>query len=175
MTAVLTTNGLPVAGAALSSAIATVTRTAIADDSLIGFLAFLGLLLVLALIAIVRFEPPERTSIAEEPAQAASPAPAPANWALAGATPQSGQRRMVPAAQSGRHHVAAASPSRPRPVAPAPLPVRVPGQQPGYSARHAPGAGPGQGSPDRPRITGGPPWGPAPRPPGHDPFLRSSD
>lgn len=173
MTEVLSTNGLPVAGAAFSTAIAPVTRTAIADDSLIGFLALLALLLVLALIAIVRFEPPERTSIAEEPAQAASPAPAPANWALAGPTPLSGQRRVAPAPQSGRHHVAAAS--RSRPVAQAPLPVRVPGQQPGYAARHAPGVAPSQGTPDRPSVTGGPPWGPAPRPPGHDPFLRSSD
>jgi hypothetical protein len=175
MTEVLSTNGLPVAGAALSTAIAPVTRTAIADDSLIGFLAFLGLLLVLAIIAIVRFEPPERTSMADEPAQAASPALAPAHWALAGPTPLSGQRRVAPAPQSGRHHVAAASQSRPRPVAPAPLPVRVPGQQPGYAARHAPGVAPSQGTPERPGVTGGPPWGPAPRPPGHDPFLRSSD
>jgi predicted lipid-binding transport protein (Tim44 family) len=175
MTEVLSTNGLPVAGAALSTAIAPVTRTAIADDILLGFLAFLGLLLALALIAIVTFEPPERTSIAEEPAQAASPALAPANWAIAVPTPQSGQRRVAPATQSGRHHVAAASQSRLRPVAPPPLPVRVPGQQPGYAARHAPGAGPNQGTPERPRVSGGPPWGPAPRPPGHDPFLRSSD
>jgi hypothetical protein len=166
---VLTTNGLLVAGATISTAIASATRTAIDDDSLLGFLALLALLLVLAVAAIIRFEPPERTVIAEEPMQAAAPVPAPAHWVPTVPAPQSGQRRVTPVPQSGRHHVG------PRPVAPAPLPVRVPSQQPGYAARHAPSAAPSQGAPDRPRVTGGPPWGPAPRPPGSDPFLRSSD
>jgi hypothetical protein len=168
---VLTTNGLLVAGAALSTAITSATRTAIDDDSLLGFLALLALLLVLALAAIIRFETPERTATAEEPVQAATPAPAPAPWIPSVPAPQSGQRRITAAPQSGRHHVA----PRQRPVAPAPLPVRVPSQQPGYAARHAPSAAPSQGTPDRPSVTGGPPWGPAPRPPGSDPFLRGSD
>jgi hypothetical protein len=166
---VLTTNGLLVAGAAFSTAITSVTRTAIDDDSLLGFLALLTLLLLLALAAIIRFETPERAGIAEEPLEAAVPAPAPAHWVPTVPAPQSGQRRVTPAPQPGRHHVG------PRTVAPAPLPVRVPSQQPGYAARHAPSGAPSQGTPDRPRVTGGPPWGPAPRPPGSDPFLRGSD
>jgi hypothetical protein len=177
MPEVLRTNGLLVAGAALSTAITSNAHTRIADDSLLGFLALLALLLVLALIAIIRFEPPERAYAAEEPAQAAVPAPAvePPRWAPGVPAPQPGPRRVAPAPQPGRHHVAPASQPRPRPVTPVPLPVRVPGQQPGYTARHAPNAASSQGTPERPRVTGGPPWGPAPRPPGLDPFLRSSD
>jgi hypothetical protein len=55
-----------------------------------------------------------------------------------------------------------------------PLPVRAVGQQAGYSARHAPGPRPSQGTGGRPRVSSGPPWGPAPRPPDVDPFVRSS-
>jgi hypothetical protein len=171
MTPVLRTNGMLVAGAALSTAITPASRTAIADDSVLGFLAFLALLLVLALITIIRFEPPERAYAAEEPAQAEAPAP----WPQSIPGPLPVPRRVTPAPQPVRRHVAPAPQPRPRPVARAPLPVRVPGQQPGYSARHAPSSAASQGTPERPRVTGGPPWGPAPRPPGLVPFLRSSD
>jgi hypothetical protein len=175
VTPVLRTNGMLVAGAALSTAIAPASRTALVDDILVGFLAFLALLLVLALIAIIRFQPPERTPVAEEPSQATVPPPTPAHWVPGVPAPPSGQRRIGPPAQPRQRHVAPAPQPRPRPVSPAPLPVRVPGQQAGYAARHAPGPAPSQSTAERPRVTGGPPWGPAPRPPGLDPFLRSSD
>lgn len=156
MTPVLRTNGL-LAGAGLSAATAPAVRANVLDDSLVGFLALLVLLLALALIAIIRFEPPERGPIAEETAQAAMPAqaavPAPAYRAPGLPTRPSGQRQVVPT----------------------PLPVRPVGQQSAYTARHAPGPVRSQGAAERPRISGGPPWGPAPRPPGLDPFLRSSD
>jgi hypothetical protein len=183
MGSVLRTNGLLVAGAALSTAITPDARAALANDSLLGFLAFLTLLLLLALIAIVRFEQPERESVEDEPADAATPAapywpsgyPTPPPGQRHVAAPQPGQRRAAPLLQPGQRRLGQATQPRQRPVAPVPLPVRVPGQQAGYTARHGPGAAPSQSTSDRPRVSGGPPWGPAPRPPGMDPFLRSSE
>ena len=57
--------------------------------------------------------------------------------------------------------------SMPRPVAPVPLPRRT-GQPShrGYVPRHVPGSLPEPGVPERPKVTGAPPWGPVPRPPG---------
>lgn len=153
----LRTNGLLLASAALTARVTLASapggRARLLNDSLVGFLVFLVLLLALALIAIIRLEPPERGSAAEETPHA--PAPASAFRAPEPPAPEFGQR----------------------PVSPAPLPRRSVGRfdQPGYTARHAPGPAPSQGTPDRPRVSGGPPWGPAPRPPGTGPFVRSPD
>ncbi len=79
------------------------------------------------------------------------------------ARPASGADRPQRAAgtpgRPGRH--AAGTPAA---EAPAPLPVRSPGQ----SGRTAPVAGDTAARPEgwRPPVSGGPPWGPAPRPPG---------
>lgn len=57
--------------------------------------------------------------------------------------------------------------SLPRPVAPVALPRRA--GQPShrsYVARHVPGPLTEQGRHERPKVSGGPPWGPVPRPPG---------
>ena len=149
---------LPAAACALAVRMAPVTlasapgeRAALANDSLVGFLAFLALLLVLALIAIVRLEPPERQPAAEDAAPAAGPA---------------FRAPVLPPPALGQ-----------RPAAAVPLPVRTPGQsdQRGYAARHAPGTAPDQRIAERPRVSGGPPWGPAPRPPDVGPFVRSPD
>src|SRR5712691_7677188 len=59
-----------------------------------------------------------------------------------------------------------AATDRPAPAPPAPHDpdaARRPGQT-GYRARHGPGHQPGTDDP--PKVTGSPPWGPAPRPPG---------
>jgi len=162
MTPVLRTNGLLLVGAGLSTASAPATRAALLHDSLVGFLAFLVLLLAMTLIAIIRIKPPERGSVAEEPVEA--PVPMPHFRAPELPTPDYGPRRVPSVPESGQ-----------RRIPPEPLPVRPVGQQTGYTARHAPGAVPGQGTAARPRVSGGPPWGPAPRPPDLDPYVRSSD
>ncbi|HUA40570.1 MAG TPA: hypothetical protein VMA32_03330 [Streptosporangiaceae bacterium] len=151
MTAVFGTNGLLQAGGALSTASTPVTRAALLNDSLVGFLVLLVVLLVLSLIVIIRLEPPERTAVAEETPEPAVPAPAYAGLGLP--VPPTGHRQ----------------------VASAPLPVRPVGQQPTYAPRHGYGPVTNPGITTRPRVTGGPPWGPAPRPPDADPFARSSD
>jgi hypothetical protein len=50
----------------------------------------------------------------------------------------------------------------------APPAARQPDQtgQTGYVARHAPAPAPPPGAAGPPKVTGSPPWGPAPRPPG---------
>lgn len=176
MTPVLRTNGLLLAGAGLSAAITPDLRARVLNDSLVGFLAFLVLLLALSLITIIRIKPPppQRGPAADEPVQA--PVPMPAFRSPGYPAPEPRQRRVPP------------GPLPVRPVAQRPV-----GQQPGYAARHAPrevpgqdavpgqgaapgqGAVPGQGTAARPRVSGAPPWGPAPRPPDLDPFARSSD
>ncbi len=115
----LSTNGLLAAGAALSAAIAPAVHAIVLDDSVVGFLALLVLLLALALIAIVRFEPPERAPIAEETAQAAMPAHAPrlAQRARRRYRGAPGLPTAVGAAPRARHRGQ-------RPVAQTPLPVR---------------------------------------------------
>jgi hypothetical protein len=151
MTPVFGTNGLLQAGAALSTASTPLTSAALLDDALVAFMALLVLLLVLSLVVIVRLEPPERSTVAEETPEPAVPVPAYAGPGLQ--APQPGHRQ----------------------VASAPLPVRPVGQQPSYAPRHGYGQVTSPGITTRPRVTGGPPWGPAPRPADLDPFARSSD
>ena len=188
MTPVLRTNGLLLAGAGLTAAITPELRARVLNDSLVGFLVFLALMLAMSLITIIRIKPPERPSAADEPAEA--PAPMPIYRAPGLPAPESMQRRVPPTSLPVRPV------TRPlvgqRPVGQPPVGQRRVGQrpvgpQPGYAARHAPrdvpgqgaaagqGAAPGQGAAARPRVSGGPPWGPAPRPPDADPFARSSD
>jgi hypothetical protein len=191
MTAVLRTNGLLLAGASLSTAITPELRARVLNDSLVGFLWLLVLLLALSLMTIIRIKPPERAAAAEEPAQGPVPIFRPPGLPA----PESMQRRVAPAPLPMR---SAARPGvtqpplsqRPvgqRPVGQRPVGHRPAGQQPGYAARHAPrdvpgqdavpgqGAAQGQGAAARPRVSGGPPWGPAPKPSDQDPFARSSD
>jgi len=177
MTPVLRTNGLLLAGASLSAAITPELRARVLNDSLVGFLWFLVVLLALSLITIIRVKPPERASTAEEPAQA--PVPMPIFRAPGPPAPESMQRRVPPAPLPMRP--VTQRPVGQRPVGQRPVGQRPVGQQPGYAGRHAPrdvpgqDAVPGQGAAGRPRVSGGPPWDPAPRPPDLDPFARSSD
>jgi hypothetical protein len=132
-------------------------RAALGTDGIPFLLGLLVLLLVAMLVAVIRLPP----------------------WA--GPEPDEDDQPGRPAA-----------PARPAPAAPARAPraVRLPGEpagaifppsppadaagqpdQTGYTPRHAPGLGPGQDPARPPKVTGSPPWGPAPRPPG----LRSLD
>jgi hypothetical protein len=157
------------------------------NDSLVGFLWLLVLLLALSLITIIRIKPPERASAADEPAQAPVPMPIFRAPGLPTAEPM---QRRVPQAPLPVRPVTRPAVTQPpvsqrhvgqRPVGQRPVGQRPAGQQPGYAARHAPrdvpgqDAVPGQAAAARPRVSGGPPWGPAPRPPDLDPFTRSSD
>jgi hypothetical protein len=126
-----------------------VLSPALADDGGLAFIAALSLLLAASLLAVIW-----------QPAQAGGAA--------------AGQTRRHPAQQEpareqplqllrpGRH--AEAPPAGP---ARAPLPVRPPGQ----SARIAPlTSDPArQDAPAPPGVSGGPPWEPAPKPPGPGP------
>src|SRR5215467_11957075 len=108
-----------------------------------------AVVLVMFVSAVVRM-PPELAKPAAEPApeqgQWAEPAPEPRRWAEPAPEPP---RWAEPAPEPGQWaaHLPQESP-------PVPLPRR-PAPDGGYVARHA-----------SPR--GGPPWGPAPKPPGMD-------
>ena len=111
---------------------------ATANEATLIFSVALILLLAASLLAVIRMPPWTGTTAADAPGPDQEPAPAQP-------PPQRGQP-------------AAARPG-------APLPVRAPGQ----SGRTAPAATSAVPPPDgswRPPVSGGPPWGPAPRPPG---------
>jgi len=119
-------------------------RALLAHDSLVGFLVLLVLVLALALFAIIRLSPQEARSIELDSQR------------------DTAYARPVPPVSPRPAPMADAAPALlPRPV--------VQSGQRGYAARHGPGPGPGPGPGTdtalRPRVTGGPPWGPAPRPP----------
>jgi len=142
-----------------------------ADEAWLGFIAALTLLLVATILSVIRQPPwvpppPAEESGGPELAERWPGYPAPSNG-----------RHSAPAAP-GTGGPPAARPAV-RPAAqprPAPLPVRQPGQS-GWPAPVAAGrlAQPeSPAEPDglawpnggQPQVTGGPPWGPAPRPPG---------
>ena len=109
---------------------------ALADEAALAFIVALTALLATALLTVIR-QPP---------------------WIP---PPPAGER---PAGRPGRH---ASGP--PDETARTPLPVRAPGRS-GWTAPAAGAAGgrPEPARPDtawRPRVAGGPPWGPARRPP----------
>ena len=126
-----------------------------------GFIAALTLLLVASILVVIRQPPWVPPPPTEENGGPRSAPDAAERWPA------------YPAPSYGRHSAGATAglPARPRPVAqPAPLPVRQPGQS-GWPQLVGPGGLVGQESLDGPnggppRVTGGPPWGPAPRPPG---------
>jgi hypothetical protein len=119
----------------------------LADDGLLCFLAILVLLLALALIAVIRLSPddarPSDVPAQVDPGRQAAPAlPVPI------APPAPRQRVSETSAPT--------------------LSARPPGQSGHrvYAARHGPGPVLGQDTTRRPKVSGSPPWGPAPRPPG---------
>lgn len=119
-------------------------RAALVHDGFPLLLAFLVLLLVLMLIAVLRLPPPSYSPPDEDhqPGPAAAAAPAP--WPV----PPPG---MPGSAGSG-------------PALPADAMARL--DQGGYTARHAPRLPSGPDPARSPKVSGSPPWGPAPRPPG---------
>jgi len=125
-------------------------RAALGTDGIPGMLALLVLLLLAMLVAVFRLPPwtpqgrEEDEQSLQVPAATDRPAPVP----------------HAPHAPPVPHY------PHPPPAPPAPHDpdaARRPGQT-GYRARHGPGHPPGTDDP--PKVTGSPPWGPAPRPPG---------
>lgn len=116
---------------------------AMANEAALIFNAVLILLLAASLLAVIRMPPWTGTTAEDHPGPLPSQEPAP----LASADPLPQRSRYAPAEPSG-----------------GPLPVRAPGQS-GWTAPAAPSMPPPDGS-WRPRVSGSPPWGPAPRPPG---------
>ena len=115
---------------------------ATANEAALIFNAALILLLAASLLAVARMPPWTGTTAEDTPLPGQEPAPI---------------RPAEPFPQRGRHALAEADG--------VPLPVRAPGQS-GRTAPAAPTAVPPPDGSWRPRVAGGPPWGPAPRPPG---------
>jgi hypothetical protein len=133
----------------------------LADQAWFGFIAALALLLAASILVVIR-QPPWVPPPPADETGGPPRGPAPAERWPAYPAPSYGRHSAGPTAGP-----TAGLPARPRP---APLPVRQPVQS-GWPQPAGPGnlvgqeslAGP-NGEP--PPVTGGPPWGPAPRPPG---------
>ena len=136
------------------------------DEAWLGFIAALTLLLAASVLVVIR-QPPW-----------IPPPPAEETGGQHAGLESVDRRPAYPGPSYGRHSAGLAAGPVARPLAgqgAAPLPVRQPGQS-GWS-RPMPGGlagpedlvgpeelvGPNDGPP---RVAGGPPWGPAPRPPG---------
>jgi hypothetical protein len=115
-----------------------------ANEAALIFNAVLILLLAVSLLAVIRMPPWTGTTAEDTPGSRPGQEPAPG-----------GPGDPLP--QHARY--ASAEPGG------VPLPVRAPGQS-GWTAPAAPSPGPLPDGSWRPRVSGGPPWGPAPRPPG---------
>lgn len=116
----------------------------LANEAVLIFNALLILLLAASLLAVIRMPPWTGTTAEDTPG------------------PLTGQERVPadgtePLPQRVRY--AAAEPGA------GPLPVRAPGQS-SWTAPVSPSAVPPPDGSWRPRVSGGPPWDPAPRPPG---------
>jgi len=115
--------------------------SAAANEAALIFNAALILLLAASLLAVIRM-PPWTGSTADDNS---GPLPGPEPPPIASADPRPPRVRYPPGA--------------------APLPVRAPGRS-GWIAPAAAGQVPPPDGSWRPRVSGGPPWDPAPRPPG---------
>jgi hypothetical protein len=129
---------------------------ALANDGASSFVVFLVVLLAMMLVAVIRM--PEWDGSSQ---QDAGPRPATA-------APADAQAR----ATATIARAAAVLPVRPPRGWPEdngrmPRPAVAASQvgQVGYAARHVAGPAPGEGTILRPRVSSGPPWGPAPKPP----------
>jgi len=116
------------------------TLTTLRDDGLAAALGLLVLLLAMSLLAIIR-QPRWLPGTTEEDGSA-----------------ESGHQDPAPLRDTPAVAAESSQPARPAAAAPAQVP------QAGYPARHLryseSASGPGIGA----GVTGGPPWGPAPRP-----------
>ena len=149
---------------------------ALANRGAVGFVALLVVLLAAMLLAVIRApgrddSPPEDAGDAEDvtwplPAVRAPSRPVPVPFRPADAQARAVDAQARAAAVIAR--AAAVLPARPAPgrqpgdAAAIPLPAAAAGQpaHARYPARHVADALP------RPQVTGGPPWEPAPMPPG---------
>ena len=134
---------------------------ALADQAALAFTVALTVLLAASLLTVIRQPPWIPPPPAEERPGYPEDTRLGPGWERRSqpAEPLAARSRAVAAASPGRH---ASGP--PDETARAPLPVRAPGQS-GWTAPDAGAAG----RPDtawRPPVAGGPPWGPAQRPPG---------
>jgi len=124
------------------------------DEALLGFIAALTLLLFASLLTVIRQPPWIPPPPVEETRSPAAEPESVDRWS-AYQGPSYGRHAAGPVTEPGA----------------APLPVRQPGQsgwqRPLAGSPAGPNGGPvtPNGGP-APRVTGGPPWGPAPRPPG---------
>jgi hypothetical protein len=114
---------------------------ATANGAALIFNAALILLLMASLLAVIRMKPWTATTAEDTPGPDQEAAP------IRPAEPLPQRIRYAPAEPG------------------APLPVRAPGQS-GWTAPAAPTPVPPPDGSWRPQVSGGPPWGPAPRPPG---------
>ena len=115
-----------------------------ANEAALIFSVVLILLLAASLLAVIRTPPWTGTTAEDTPGPLTGHEPVPA-----GAAEPLPQRIRYASAEPGA----------------APLPVRAPGQS-GWTAPASPSAVPPPDGSWRPRVSGGPPWNPAPRPPG---------
>lgn len=157
------------------------SRMTLVNDGVPALLLLLLVLLAVSLLAVIRLprwagpspdedhqpvldEPALESSVFAQPRGRAEPEPAPA-------------RAKHAHARAGHSRPAAAAPSaRPRgpqaAAAPAPfVPAGATGQadqggQADFAARRGPGPEPWRGTARAPKVSGRPPWEPAPRPPG---------
>jgi hypothetical protein len=130
------------------------SHSAMVNDGVSTFVVLLTLLLVMFLYVVSQM-PPESADSPDPPAPAApararaqSPAPAVADVASAPGTTAPGSATRVAAGMSGHSRNA------------------------GYAARHAVTPAPEPNVIHPPQVSGGPPWEPAPRPPGPGPAER---
>lgn len=120
---------------------------AVETEAIQGFLSFLVLTLLMMIFVIIRVPAPVHRPAAEDGTAAPTLAPP-----VTPAAPRLTATRSRAAAASPPSAGAPGQPGRARPV----------GAR--YTPRHAPDAG--RGTIRRSKVSGSPPWGPAPMPPG---------
>jgi hypothetical protein len=125
------------------------------DKGIFFLVLFLALLLVLFIYAVIRV-PPELADSQEQPVlDLPEPPPSAATAPAPQPLPVRRPRTLAPPV---------AAPPVPAPPVPAPAAPAFGGSSNGgYAARHATAAVPVITAP---KVSGGPPWGPAPKPPG---------
>ncbi len=125
------------------------------DKGIFFLVLFLALLLVLFIYAVIRV-PPELADSQEQPVLD-QPEPPPS-------APTAPAPQPLPVRRPRTLAPPVAAPAVPAPAVPAPAAPAFGGpSNGGYAARHATVAVPVITAP---KVSGGPPWGPAPKPPG---------
>jgi hypothetical protein len=152
---------------------------AVANDGIRWFVVLLVVLLAIMLVAVIRTPGWEGSSEEDTPPQPATAAPSRPVDAQARSGGEVRNRRNSGTAAPSRPldpqaraaaAIARAAVVLPARRAPGPMPVpAVATSQPnydGYAARHVAGPMPGEDTIPQPKVSGGPPWEQAPKPPG---------